>query len=162
MYVRVDLVYLCLSNFILPFNRGITLKYIIRVGDIVTLPIEAVEPDVNRNEVLAENTTHFGPYFTRDKSNVFAILRLIMTSTPGWNVISKHAIRCNGRQSYMELKSHFQGSSYLDQMETQATTWMTRTYYHSDRSNFTWKTIFLLIWTHTNFIKKLVKRSQNL
>ena len=99
MYVRLYLVYLCLSNFILPFNRGITLKYIIRVGDIVSLPIEAVKPGVNRNEVLVENTTHFGPYFTRDRSNVFTILRLIMTSTPGWNVISKHATRRNGRQA---------------------------------------------------------------
>ena len=142
-----------MSNFILPFNRGITLKYIIRVCDIVTLPIEAVEPDVNRNEVLAENTTYFGPYFTRDKSNVFTILRLIMTFIPGWNVISKHATRRNGRQAYIDLKSHFQGSSYLDKMKTQATTWMTRTYYHGDRTKFTWENMFPFIWKHTSFFE---------
>ena len=93
-------------------GRGITLEYIIRVGDIVTLPIEVAKPDANSNEVLAESTTLFGLDFTRDNANVFTILRLIMTSTPGWNVISKHATRHNDRQAYMNLKAHFQIIDY--------------------------------------------------
>ena len=62
-----------------------------------------------------------------------------MTSTPGWNVISKHATRRNDRQAYMDLKAHFQGSSYFNLMKTQATTLMTKTYHHGDRSKFTWE-----------------------
>ena len=120
-------------------GRGIALEYSIRVGDIVTIPIEVVEPDVNSNEVLTENTTVSGPDFTIKNSNVFTILRLIKTSTPGWNVISKHAIRRNDRQTYMELKAHFQGSSFFDLIKTQATTLMTRTYYHGDKSKFIWE-----------------------
>ena len=108
-------------------GRGITLEYLIRVGDIVTLPIKVAEPDINSNGVLTEIKTLFGPDFTRDNSNVFTILRLIMTSTPGWNVIFKHATRRNGRQSYMDLKVHFQRSSYFDLMKFQAMTLMTRT-----------------------------------
>ena len=80
-------------------GRGITLDYIIRVGDIVNLPIEVAELNANSNEVLAENTTFLVPDLTRDNSNVFNILRIIMTSTPGWNVIFKHATRRNGRQA---------------------------------------------------------------
>ena len=88
-------------------GRGITLECIIRVGDIVTLTIEVAEPDVNINEVLAKNTTLFGPDFTRDNSYVFTVLRLIMTSTPGWNVIAKHATHHNDRQEYMDLRPTF-------------------------------------------------------
>ena len=88
-------------------GREITLGYIIRVGDIVTFPIEVAEPDVNSNGVLSKNTTLFGPDSTRDKSNVFIILRLIMTSPPGCNVISKHATRRNDRQAYIDLKANF-------------------------------------------------------
>ena len=62
-----------------------------------------------------------------------------MTSTPGWNVISKHATRRNGRQVYIDLQTHFQGNSYFELMKTQATTLMTMTYYHGDRSKFTWE-----------------------
>ena len=39
----------------------------------------------------------------------------------------------------MDLKTHFQGSSYFDLMKTQATSLITRTYYHGDRSKFTWE-----------------------
>ena len=64
-------------------ERGISLEYTIRVRDIVTVPIEVAEPDINSNEVLSENTTLFEPYFTRDNYNVFIVIRLIITSTPG-------------------------------------------------------------------------------
>ena len=87
-------------------EREITLECIIRVGDIITVSIEVSEPDVNSNEVLVENTTLFGPDFTRDNYNVFTILRFIMTSTPGWNVIFKNVTHRNDRQAYMGLKAH--------------------------------------------------------
>ena len=119
--------------------RVITLEYVIRVGGIIIVPIEVARPDVNSNEVMAENTTLFGPDFTRDNSNVFTILILIMISTPELNVISKNATHRNSRQAYMDFKAHFQGSSYFDLMKTQARTLMTRTYYHGDRSTFTWE-----------------------
>lgn len=42
-------------------RREITLEYIIRIGDIVTLPIEVAEPDVNSNEVLVK-IPHFSDH----------------------------------------------------------------------------------------------------
>ena len=47
-----------------------------------------------------------------------------------------HASKKDGRNAYIALKAHYQGSSYHELMKTQATTMMTKTYYHGDRAPF--------------------------
>ena len=120
--------------------RGITLEYVVRTTNVKIGPPEEVpKPDVMGNDSLALMATLTGPDYERDNSNVFTILRVILTSTMAWNVISPFSSKRNGRQAYMALKEHFQGSSYFDLMKTQATTLMTKTSFHGDRPKFAWE-----------------------
>ena len=122
-------------------SRGITLEYVIRDSNTQTgPPIEVPSPDVNSNEILSHNATLSGVDFNRDNAKVYTCLRVILTSTTGWNVISKFSTRRDGRGAFLALQAHFQGRSYFELMKTQATTMMSKTYYHGDRAKFTWET----------------------
>ena len=120
--------------------RGITLEYVVRDTNTTTqAPSEVPEPDVNDNDILARFATLVGPDFNQDSSSVFTILRVTLTSTPGWNVISSFSRKKDGRGAFIALKAHYQGRSYFELMKTQATTMMTRTFYSGDRAKFTWE-----------------------
>ena len=120
--------------------RGITLEYVVRDTNTTTqAPIEVPEPDVNDNNILARFATLVGPDFNQDSLSVFTILRVTLTSTPGWNVISSFSRKKDGRGAFIALKAHYQGRSYFELMKTQATTMMTRTFYSGDRAKFTWE-----------------------
>ena len=122
-------------------SRGITLEYVIRETNTeIGPPIEVKFPDVNSDEILSNSATLSGSDFDRDNAKVFTVLRVILTSTTGWNVISKFSTRRDGRKAFLALKAHFQGRSYFELMKTQATTLMTKTYYHGNRAKFTWET----------------------
>ena len=70
-------------------GRGITLKYVIREDNHTTGPAKEVPiPDVNSNNILSHNTTLTGVDFDKDDEKVCTIMRTVLTSTPGWNVIS--------------------------------------------------------------------------
>ena len=122
-------------------SKGITLEYVIRDNNTQTgPPIEVASPDVNSTDILSNNATLSGVDFDRDNAKVFTCLRVILTSTTGWNVISKFSNRRDGRGAFLALQAHFQGRSYFELMKTQATTMMSKTYYHGDRAKFTWET----------------------
>ena len=136
-------------------SRGITLGYVIRGSNTQTgPPIEVASPDVNSNEILSNNATLSGVDFNRDNAKVFTCLRVILTSTTGWNVISKFSNRRDGRGAFLALQAHFQGRSYFELMKTQATTMMSKTYYHGDRAKFTWETfVSIHLEAHELFIQ---------
>lgn len=136
-------------------SRGITLEYVIRDSNTQTgPPVEVASPDVNSNEILSNNATLSGVDFNRDNAKVFTCLRVILTSTTGWNVISKFSTRRDGRGAFLALQAHFQGRSYFELMKTQATTMMSKTYYHGDRAKFTWETfVSIHLEAHELFVQ---------
>ena len=80
------------------YVRGVTLEYVIREVNVIVCPSSEVpEPDVNNNVTLVNSVLLSCPDFNRDDANVFTILRVIIITTPGWNVISKHYTRRKGR-----------------------------------------------------------------
>ena len=120
--------------------RGISLEYVIREGhENNGPPLEVPYPNVNDNEVIATFATLEGPEYNIDNGNVYTMLRIILTSTPGWNVISKFSRMKNGRMAYKALKQHYQGRSYYELMKTQATSLMSKTFFNGDRAKFTWE-----------------------
>ena len=120
-------------------------------------PQEIAEPDVDSNEIIAAKATLYGPEFQRDNSKVYTILRTILTGTKGWNVISKYASRRDGRQAYLALKKHFQGSSYFDAMRSQANNLMTKTFYTGERPGINGKITWPFTWKPTHCMKKPMK-----
>ena len=64
---------------------------------------------MNDNDILARFATLVGPDFNQDSSSVFTILRVTLTSTPGWNVISSFSRKKDGRGAFIALKAHYQG-----------------------------------------------------
>ena len=103
-------------------------------------PTEVPSPDVKSNEILSQNATLPGVDFKRGSANVFTCLRVILTLTAGWNIISKFLAQHDGRGVFLALQAHFQGRSYFELMKTQATTMLSKTYYHGDCAKFTWET----------------------
>ena len=101
--------------------------------------METSEPDVDNSDTMASKATLHGPEFEQDNAKVFTVLRTILTCTPGWNVISKHAGKRGGRAAFLALSSHYQGRSYHDYMRTQANALLTKTFYNSDKAKFKWE-----------------------
>ena len=120
--------------------RGMTLEYVIRETDNgIIPPSEVSEPDVDSNDILTEKATLYGPEYASDNAKVYTLLRTILTGTTGWNVISKFSTRRNGRAAYIALKSHFQGRSYHDFMQSHANNLLTKTFYSGDKSRYKWE-----------------------
>ena len=68
--------------------RGITLDYVIREDNHTTGPAKRVPIlDVNSNDILSHNVTLTGVDFGKDNEKVNTIMRTVLPSTPGWNVI---------------------------------------------------------------------------
>ena len=108
-------------------------------NDAVQPPVEVPGPDVDSSDTMASKATLDGPEFDRDNAKVFAVLRTILTGTPGWNIISKYSGRRNGRKAFLALSSHYQGWSYHDYMRTQANTLLTKTFYNDNKVKFKWE-----------------------
>ena len=69
--------------------RGITLEYLIRVeNEEYTHPTEDAVPDVFSIDFMAKNASLKGSDFTIDNQTLYTILRIYLTDTTGWNVIS--------------------------------------------------------------------------
>ena len=77
--------------------RGITLGYVIRQDNHTTGPAKEVSiSGVNHNNILSNDATLIGADFGKDNEKVYTIMRTILTSTPGWDVISKYASKKDG------------------------------------------------------------------
>ena len=86
-----------------------SIEYLLRTDDNNPgLPIEEPLPDVNSIEFMRENTTLKGTDFQYDNQSLYTILRHYLSSTPGWNVISKYANQNDGRKAYKSLRSHYE------------------------------------------------------
>ena len=116
------------------------MEYAVRDNNLGIQPIQEVEePDVDSIDIIVSKATLYGPEFQRDNTKVYTILRTILTGTKGWNVISKFAARRDGREAFLTLKKHFQGSSYFDAMRSQANNLMTKTFYSGDKARYKWE-----------------------
>ena len=51
---------------------------------------------MNSNDILSHNATLTGVDFDKDNEKVYTIMHTVLTSTPGWNVISKYASKKDG------------------------------------------------------------------
>ena len=121
-------------------SRGMSIEYLLRTdNNNPGLPIEEPLPDVNSIEFMRENTTLKGTDFQYDNQSLYTILRHYLSSTPGWNVISKYANQNDGRKAYKSLRSHYEGASYFDLMKTKASSMMMKTFYRGDTLKFSWE-----------------------
>ena len=122
--------------------RGISLDYLTRNVDPDPLPavmIEDPSPNVNSLEFMRLNTTHLGPEYNKDNQDLYNLLRSYLTGTAGWNIISKYQGTKNGRDAYLALRKHYEGSSFHDLKKSRANNMMMRTFYRGDTTKFKWR-----------------------
>ena len=122
--------------------RGVSLDYLIRNIDQDPLPTDMIEdpsPNINSLEFMRLNTTHFGPEYDKDNQDLYNLLRSYLTGTPGWNIISKYQRSKNGRDAYLALREHYEGSSFHDLKKSKANNMMLKTFYRGDTLKFKWQ-----------------------
>ena len=119
--------------------RGVSLDYLTRDVDPNPLPADMIEnpsPNVNSLEFMRLNTTHIGPEYEKDNQDLYNLLRSYLTGTAGWNIISKYQRAKNGRDAYLALREHYEGSSFHDLKKSRGNNMMLKTFYRGDTTKF--------------------------
>lgn len=91
------------------------------------------------DEELIDRTEHAGDTFTTDNAAVWSVIRHVTHDGPGWNWVSSHARRLNGRNAYFALRSHYMGTSYEQLMKSNADKILETAYYDGRSRNFTFE-----------------------
>lgn len=102
---------------------------------------EEPNPDVNSLDFMRLNTSLFGPEFERDNHDLFTLLRIFLTGTDGWNVVSKYQKDRNGRAAHLALRAHYKGLSFHHLLKSRANSMMTKTFYRGDNTKFNWENL---------------------
>jgi len=91
-------------------------------------------------EELIRRTRHDGPHWDADNQAVWNIVRAYTHGGPGWNWVSKHSKKRDGRAAYMDLKKHYLGSSFVAKTISDATTELKTLFYTGKSRNFDFET----------------------
>ena len=91
-------------------------------------------------EELIRRTRHDGPHWDADNQAVWNVVRALTHGGPGWNWVSKHAKKRDGRAAYMDLKKHYLGSSFVAKTISDATTDLKTIFYTGKSKNFNFET----------------------
>ena len=117
---------------------GAPLAYVVR--DNVELPDAADDPgydDMEYEEQLVQRSRHSGPAFTQDRKSVWTLLYSVFHDTPGWSWISRHSRSKNGRQAYLDLRTHFLGKAHTDRLVSRAEATLQKCFYTGTSRTFT-------------------------
>jgi len=91
-------------------------------------------------EELIRRTRHDGPHWDADNQAVWNIVRAYTHGGPGWNWVSKHSKKRDGRAACMDLKKHCLGSSFVAKTVSDATTDLKTVFCAGKSRNFDFET----------------------
>jgi len=85
-------------------------------------------------------TRHDGPHWDANNQAVWNVVRAFTHGGPGWNWVSKHARKRDGRAAHVDLKKHCPGSSFVAKTVSDATTNLRTVFCTGKSRNFDFET----------------------
>ena len=69
--------------------------------------------DNSDQDILKRRAIHFGPIFKEDNSKVWAMLKITLMNTPGYNMIAPFEANKDGQKAYLALKTFNEGEDFI-------------------------------------------------
>jgi hypothetical protein len=80
------------------------------------------------DDEMIRRASHVGDTYDQDNKELWSIIRHITHGGPGWNWVSVHSRSADGQQAYLDLKGHYMGASFADEIKNQADMILSKTY----------------------------------
>jgi hypothetical protein len=119
-------------------SSGLPLAYITR--EAVALPADDLgygQPTTSK-EMVARGP-HTGAYYQLDNKEVWQLIRHAIHGGQGWSWIQSYQRNCDGRQAYLEIKTHYLGESYSSRVRAAADSTIDNAYYDGKSRSFTFE-----------------------
>ena len=122
-------------------TRGISLEYIADATTRVITRANAAKTlvdtiDVNDEEFICNNATHFGKYFKEDAASVAMMLKKALVNTPAYNHIAQDVTNKNGKAAVASLGKYYEGEDFVERNIEQAFAALSNTFYKGEHKNF--------------------------
>ena len=131
-------------------KNNISLSYVIRKEQLGNFE----EYYDTRREKLISCMSFTGPAFQADNSDVFSLLIQHTENTEGYTIVSNNENKRNGRKAWVELSSHFEGSTFKEWVAQEAVTSLKHASYSGPKRNFNFRYYCTL---HTRAYAKLLR-----
>ncbi len=87
-----------------------------------------------------------GPLFESDSTLLYGLyVQHIGTTGIGSTTVNGHRLTCNGRQTFLNLNTHFRNQTYLDNKATNAENALKNAIYQGRHRNFTMETYYTIM-----------------
>jgi hypothetical protein len=121
---------------------GVPLAYLVRK--------DVVPPDADDNpeaygeptfaDELVRHAKHEGnPSYQVDNQALWSVIRKLTMGGFAWSWVSSCARSQNGREAYLQLKTHYLGKSLQDKIQSDANKILENTFYDGKARNFTFE-----------------------
>lgn len=125
-------------------TRGIALNYVIdstpRLATRINAAMQEVNVvDISNDDLITNQTTHFGRSFKADNKMVWEHLKNLNIGHPPYNHISRFNTSTNGRGAWIALQSFYEGEDFQERMRESAFTKLTNTFYKGETSRFSFE-----------------------
>ena len=95
-----------------------------------------------------------GPASQADNGDVFSLLIKHTENTEGYTIVSNNEKKRNGRKAWVELSSHFEGSTFKERVAQEAATTLKHASYSGPERNFTfWDYYTLYARAHSKLLR---------
>jgi hypothetical protein len=126
--------------------QGVPMSYLIR--DDENAPDIASDPGYatpSFDDEMIRRASYIGEIYITDNRALWSIVRHITHDGPGWVWVSTHARSMNGRQAYLDLKSHYLGAGFTNEITNHADSILHETFYDGKKRSFTFENYAELI-----------------